>query len=204
MAVTTRDRILDAAVAVLLRDGSKGLTTKAIAAQAQLTEPALYIYFKTKSDLCIAVANERIPRQEDLACRIRSRAGTQAVLSNLREQAGDVLRYFLAAMPLEIMFWADPKLRAARLDLAPVPDLLPKAIADYLLSEQRLGRVPAHAPVTAIADGLVGALFQRAFIVTFTETTLSCADAGPIIDEVTQLAAAGLRIDPGSRLASTA
>lgn len=196
MATDTRERILDAAVAVLLRDGSKGLTTKAIAIEAGLTEPTLYIYFRTKFALCIAVANERIPRQEDLARRIRSQAGTRTVLENLRDQAGAVLRYFLASMPLEIMFWADPKLRLARHEFAPRPDLLSDAIAVYLDDEQSSGRVPQRAPLRAVAEGMVGTLFRRAFVITFSETTLSCEDASPILDEVTELASAALCLDP--------
>ncbi|MFT4108916.1 TetR/AcrR family transcriptional regulator [Propionicimonas sp.] len=196
MAESTRDRILDAAVAVLLRDGSKGLTTKAIATQAQLTEPTLYIYFRSKAALCIAVATERIPRQEDLGARIRGLAGTGTVLGNLRSQAADVLRYFLAAMPLEIVFWADPRLRAARKDAAPVPDLLSRAVGGYLREEQRLGRVRPDSPAEGIGNALVGALFHRAFIVTFAETTLSCEDANPFLDEVTAVAASVLQLQP--------
>ncbi len=195
MTESTRDRILDAAEAVLLRDGPKALTTKAIAAQAELTEPALYTYFASKAALCIAVAGERIPKQEALAATITAQAGTGRVLTNLREQASLVLRYFLTAMPLEIMFWANPKLRAARKDVAPDPDLLSRTVADYLREEDRRGRIPSGSPHEAVADALVGALFHRAFTVTFTETTLSCEDANPILDEVTQLAAAALRLD---------
>lgn len=195
MAVGTRDRILDAAAAVVVRDGSKGLTTKAIAAEAGLTEPALYTYFDSKDALCVAIARERIPCHRELAARITAQVGTGTVLGNLRAQAGDVLRYFLAAIPFEIMFWADPRLRAAGRDSTRAPDLLPPAMERYLRGEEALGRVPAGRPLRAVADGIVGALFQRAFAVTFAEESLRCEEADPLLTEVTDLAAAALDLD---------
>lgn len=197
MPQSTRDRILDAAAAVMVRAGTKGLTTKAIAAEAGLTEPALYTYFENKDALCVATASERVPCPEDLADRIRARVGVGTVTGTLREQSVDLLRYYLAALPFEMMFWADPGLREIDRGPARNPLLLPGAVNDYLCGERNLGRIPAEVPTRAVAHGIVGALFRQAFIVSFNETSLACEDAVPLVTDVVRLAAAALRFDPG-------
>ncbi|PKQ22960.1 MAG: hypothetical protein CVT65_10705 [Actinobacteria bacterium HGW-Actinobacteria-5] len=196
MPQSTRDRILDAAAAVVLRAGTKGLTTKAIAAEAGLTEPALYTYFENKDALCVATASERVPCPEELADRIRGRVGEETVLDTLRDLAVDLLRYYLASVPFEMMFWADPRLREIDRGPARAQGLLPGAVDDYLRGEQQRGRIPTDAPTRAVAHGIVGALFRQAFIVSFNETTLACEEASPLLDEVVRLAAAALRLGP--------
>ena len=51
-----RDQILDAATACLLRTGLTGVSTAAICAEAGLSMGALYIHFKSKSDVLRALA----------------------------------------------------------------------------------------------------------------------------------------------------
>ncbi len=195
MPESTRDRILDAAAAVVLRAGTKGLTTKAIAAEAGLTEPALYTYFANKDALCVATATERVPCPEELADRIRARVGERSVRGTLRVQADDLLRYYLAAVPFEMMFWADPRLRDIDHGPARTPGLLPGAVDHYLRGEQALGRIAPDAPTPAVAHGIVGALFRQSFIVSFNETPLTSEDIDPLLDEVVELAAAALGLD---------
>ena len=196
MPQSTRDRILDAAAAVVVRAGTKGLTTKAIAAEAGLTEPALYTYFENKDALCVATASERVPCPEELAGRIRARVGEATVPDTLRDLAVDLLRYYLASVPFEMMFWADPRLREIDRGPARAQGLLPGAVDDYLRGEQQRGRIPADVPTRAVAHGIVGALFRQAFIVSFNETTLACEEASPLLDEVVRLAEAALRLGP--------
>lgn len=195
MAESTRERILDAAAAVVLRAGVKGLTTKAIAAEAGLTEPALYTYFENKDALCVATAVERVPRAADLADRIRARVGAATVIGTLRDQAVDLLRYYLAALPFEMMFWSDPHLRELSPGPTRNPELIPAALDHYLRGEQALGRIPAGTPTRAVAHGTTGALFRQAFLVSFNEIALTCEEAAPLVGEVVRLAAAALRLD---------
>jgi AcrR family transcriptional regulator len=58
---TTRDQILDAALAVVERDGMAAATTKRIAGEARLSEGSLYNHFPDKAALLVALVLERLP-----------------------------------------------------------------------------------------------------------------------------------------------
>ena len=51
----TRDRILNAAMELFGRDGFDSTTVRAIAQRCNLTDPALYYYYKTKRDILLAL-----------------------------------------------------------------------------------------------------------------------------------------------------
>lgn len=51
----TRGRILKAAMELFGRDGFDSTTVRAIAERCELTDPALYYYFKTKRDILLAL-----------------------------------------------------------------------------------------------------------------------------------------------------
>src|SRR3954463_2370414 len=51
----TRDRLLDAAAAVVKRDGAQALTLDAVAAEAKVSKGGLLYHFKTKRDLVQAM-----------------------------------------------------------------------------------------------------------------------------------------------------
>ena len=55
MAAGTRDRLLDAAAAVLLREGAHALTLEAVAAQAGVSKGGLLYHFKSKAQLLDAL-----------------------------------------------------------------------------------------------------------------------------------------------------
>ena len=54
----TRERILEAAVALAREDGWPGVTMRKIADQIDYSHPALYAYFATKDDLLLALLRE--------------------------------------------------------------------------------------------------------------------------------------------------
>jgi AcrR family transcriptional regulator len=53
----TRDRLLDAAQAVVQRDGARALTLDAVAAQAEVSKGGLLYHFKSKADLVQAMVD---------------------------------------------------------------------------------------------------------------------------------------------------
>src|SRR5262245_37391066 len=89
-----RQRLLEAARNVILRDGHEGATTRAIVAEAGLSAGALYTYFSSKEEVFEALAEQSL--------------GEGLVLQALETEAG--------TPPIEI-------LRRFATDLLTVPDL---------------------------------------------------------------------------------
>ncbi|MFC4225392.1 TetR/AcrR family transcriptional regulator [Lysinibacter cavernae] len=59
--MSTRNRILDAAAAVLTRRGIAGTTTRAIVREADCSEALSATYFGDKQEIFLAVMSERMP-----------------------------------------------------------------------------------------------------------------------------------------------
>src|SRR5438874_1221656 len=55
-----RQRLIDAASTVVMRDGHEGTTTRAILAEAGLSAGALYTYFSSKEELFEALAERAL------------------------------------------------------------------------------------------------------------------------------------------------
>jgi len=62
--ISTRDRVLLAASNLFIQQGFHATSTKEIADQVSLTQPALYRHFKTKDDLMKVLANTYLDRTE--------------------------------------------------------------------------------------------------------------------------------------------
>jgi AcrR family transcriptional regulator len=56
-----RERILDAADALIAADGASSLTTKSVARRAELSEAAIYYHFHDKFDLLLGVLDRHLP-----------------------------------------------------------------------------------------------------------------------------------------------
>ncbi|WP_164020310.1 TetR/AcrR family transcriptional regulator [Pyxidicoccus trucidator] len=79
-----RKAILTAARAVLVREGLAGLTLEAVAAEADLSKPSLFYYFRSKEDLVGELAVEGLAREvEVLEAAVASAPGGVEALSAL-------------------------------------------------------------------------------------------------------------------------
>jgi TetR/AcrR family transcriptional regulator len=79
-----RKAILTAARAVLVREGISGLTLDAVAAEADLSKPSLFYYFRSKEDLVGELAVEGLAREvEVLEAAVASAPGGVEALSAL-------------------------------------------------------------------------------------------------------------------------
>ncbi|GAA2101987.1 TetR/AcrR family transcriptional regulator [Actinomadura alba] len=80
----TRNRLLDAATEVLLRDGAQALTLEAVASQARVSKGGLFYHFPTKQAL-VAGMVDRLVTQFDTA------------LTQAGDEPGAATRVYLAA-----------------------------------------------------------------------------------------------------------
>ena len=162
----TRDRILDAAAAVMRDRGVAHATTKEIARVAGCSEALLYKHFPGKTTLLLQVLQERMP-----AFTAKTVPGEGTVEANLTTVAHGALRFYLRGFPMMASAVAQPELMAAlRESLAEHgagPRHVVTVIADYLAAEQRLGRVAGAADPASAAALLMGACFQQGFLAYF-------------------------------------
>lgn len=163
----TRDRILDAAVAVLRTRGQAGATTKEIARVAGCSEGSLYTYFATKADLLHAVMSEKLPPFIPVITALLERAGEDTVSDHLEEVARIALPFFHELMPLAATVLATPYLNESLRQQGFGPHRANQVLATYLRIEQRLGRIRPEASVEAAAALLLGACQQRAMQLQF-------------------------------------
>lgn len=157
-----RDRILDAAVAVLRDRGQAAATTKEIARVAGCSEGSLYTYFANKEQLLLAVLTERLPPFIPLLYTMLERAGEDTLEEHLVEVARLAVPFYVEMLPLATTALATPEVAAGLRRQNLGPHRANESVVSYLRLEQRLGRVRAGVNLEAAASLLLGACLQRA------------------------------------------
>ena len=196
----TRQRILAAAERVMRTSGYARATTKAIAQAAGLSEGSLYNYFPTKEALFLAVLREQLPGFIAFVTALPGRAGTGTVRDNLAEIARVALAFYVESVPVGLSVSTDPDLLARLRDAVRQRQIGPQRanelVADYLRAEQRLGRVCSDADPDAAADLLVGACFQRAYLLHFLAEELPPAAVARFVAGIVDVLMGGLAPAP--------
>src|SRR5690625_2460401 len=108
-AGATRDRILDAAAAIMHRDGLVRATTKQIAREAGCSEALLYKHFPDKRDIFLRVLTQRSPRL-DIAGEL---PGTATVPENLTKLVVALLAFYEQGFPMAASIFGSRDLLAA-------------------------------------------------------------------------------------------
>ena len=163
----TRERIIDAARAVMLNKGLVRATTKEIARAAGVSEGTLYNHFANKEELFLCTLNELPSGFVALIRGLHERVGTESVSAVLEQVARSALDFYGEAIPMEASFFADLELLARHRELVQQrgagPQRANEAVAAYLRAEQKLGRVRGEADPEAVAYMLLGALYQYVY-----------------------------------------
>jgi len=166
---STRDRILDAAADVMTRLGLARATTKEIARAAACSEALLYKHFRDKEEIFLGVLKNRLPSFTATLAALPDQAGTGSVRDRLVEVVDVGVRFYEAGLAIGSSMLGDPELvrrhREWMLSRGVGPQLANRMLADYLRAEQKAGRVAAAVDADAAAALLLGASYQRAFMV---------------------------------------
>ena len=168
MALTTRDRILRAAIAVVREAGLAGATTRAIAESAGVAEGSIYRNFEDKTDLIrTAITEYLLPDFIELLRSLPSRVGTKTPQAHLRTVATRALAFYRDVLPMWSALSANVELREsfrAHTGGGEIgPHLAISGVARYIDLEQQRGRIPQHIDPKAAAQMLLGSVFQQAF-----------------------------------------
>jgi AcrR family transcriptional regulator len=187
-STSTRERILDAALAVMRSHGVARATTKEIAREAGYSEAALYKHFDDKTALFVAVLVERVPsRLGEVLDGLPDRVGTGDLEEVLAEVAHEALAFYGETFPIAASVFSEPAVltahRAALDRLGTGPHVVFDAVADYLAGEARVGRVDPAVDPRAAALLLLGACQASAFLSAFRGT-------GPPADAATEATSA--------------
>jgi AcrR family transcriptional regulator len=163
-----RERILDAAAAVMRERGVANATTKAIAAAAGYSEAMLYKHFADKQELFLLVLKERLPGIRPALAA----AGTGDLGANLAGVVEQLMNYFAELFPMSVSIFSAPDLLvqhregiARHAGYGPTGPIL--MLAGYLDEERAAGRIRADADTTAAARLLVGVAFHQGFLAAF-------------------------------------
>lgn len=153
-----RERLFSAAERVLVRDGTAGLTNRAVTEEADCAKGLLYNHFADLDDFVAQLVLDRFERLAAEVAPLPGRAGHGDVQDNLTRAALAMLgangpAITAAAMSRQAVV---QRVRQAWEDGAPGPSAVEEALARYLEAEQRLGRVPAHADCAMLALALAG------------------------------------------------
>jgi AcrR family transcriptional regulator len=162
-----RDKILEAAEQVIRTNGIFRTTTKEIARVAGCSEGSLYNHFESKEDLFLHIMKGHLPNFLAVLLKLPGRKGTGTVKDNLEEVAHAALTYFDVSTVMTASMFTEPDFmerhRPGFQQRNEGPHRANEIVANYLLSEQKIGRVNSGINARSAADLLLGACFQHSF-----------------------------------------
>jgi AcrR family transcriptional regulator len=172
-----RGRILGAAEDVVRARGAANATTREIARAAGCAEGSIYVHFRDKSELLVALVVERRPEFARLL-ELPSFAGRRTPRANLEEFVVDAVALLEELLPLISGLMADPELLARYAEQLRErragPYEVLEALRAYLRAEQRAGRLDAGLDPAFTAALLISAV--RGFVLS----TRLLRDVGPL------------------------
>ena len=154
-----REQLFDAAERVLLRDGPKALTSRAVTTEAGCAKGVLHRHFADFDEFLTQLVLDRIRRIERDGAVLRERAGTGTVAGHLTSMLTDLFQS-VARQILALIVFSDElrtRLRAAGAARVPLAMEATAVVASYLAAERDLGRIAADADLDTLAPTLVGA-----------------------------------------------
>lgn len=161
--------ILRVAARVFLEDGHKA-STQRIADLAGVSEAVLFKRFKTKEALFEAAMSVELG-VDDWGRHLLSRVGSRNLEVNLTEALSALLRRLQTIIPKIMMLRAAGKYSGPRRMLKDAPPLrAARVIRDYLVEEQRRGRLQTRRPLMN-AHQMVGSVSHYVSIAEMSGTS---------------------------------
>jgi AcrR family transcriptional regulator len=157
-----RQQILDAALRCFSRDGFHATTTADIVRESGLSQGALYLYFATKDDIVVALADDRHQGEVFLNALAKSEqdpvAGLMLLVELYGKTLGDARRADMRRVGIQ--GWAEA-LRSPRIHESVVEGFsaVRAAIVELIHRGQRTGQIRPEVEPDAAARAMI-AVFQ--------------------------------------------
>jgi AcrR family transcriptional regulator len=157
-----------ATAAVLLRErGLRDVTTRAIAEAVPCSEGAIYVHFKDRLDLILAVLEESLPEMLVPLQGLREKVGTGTVEDNLTTAVEGLVRFQQRVVGMLCSLVTEPELRGRFRERLGVegrgPERGIRTLAEYIAEEQARGRVSGGVDAMRAARGLMAGAFFHVF-----------------------------------------
>jgi AcrR family transcriptional regulator len=151
--------------------GLTGVTTRQISRAVGCSEGALYVHFKGRLELFLAMLEESLPDMLGPLDKLRKSVGHGSPHRNLATALEGIFNFHRRVLPVTCGLFAEPQLLDAyRQSLARQgkgPHLSLAALAEYIVAEQKLGRIASYADPQMAAYLLMSSSFFRAFLELF-------------------------------------
>jgi len=172
-----RGEIVAAAAALLRERGLQGVTTRAIAEAVPCSEGAIYVHFKDRLELILAVLEVHLPEMLVPLHGLRERIGEGTVEENLIAAVEGLVRFQQRVVGMLCSLVSEPELRGRFRERLGAegrgPERGIRTLAEYIAEEQALGRVSGDVDAMQAARGLMAG----AFFHVFTEELFGHGDA---------------------------
>jgi AcrR family transcriptional regulator len=165
--VNRRNQILSATEKTLRSRGLSGATTRQIAETVGCSEGALYVHFKGRVELLLAVLEESLPDMLEPLHALAGAVGKGTPQQNLEKALEGIFLFHQRVTPMIAGLFAEPELlaryRKSLARSAKGPRRAISNLAEYIRREQDLGRISSRVDAETAATLLMSASFFRAF-----------------------------------------
>jgi len=153
--------------------GLSGVTTRQISKEVGCSEGALYVHFKGRLELLLAMLEESLPTMLQPLQALKESAGQGSPHENLVRVLDGIFKFHRRVVPATAGLFAEPQLldayRNSLKRQGKGPHLSLKVVEEYIRSEQQSGRIAAHVDANVAACLMMSASFFRAFVEQFFE-----------------------------------
>jgi AcrR family transcriptional regulator len=162
-----RPQIIAATEKLLHTRGLANATTKAIAAEAGCSEGALYVHFKSRAELLLAVLEESLP---DMLIPLRSlddAVGKATPRENLQKALIAIFAFHQRVLPGICALFAEPDLLVEYRNSLTSQNRGPQGalsrLRRYIAAEQKLGRINRKVNAETAATSLMAVSLFHSF-----------------------------------------
>ena len=163
-----RPQIVAATEKLIRTRGLAHATTKAIAAAAGCSEGALYVHFKSRSQLLLAMLEESLPDMLVPLRTLNDAIGKATPKENLHRALMAISAFHQRVTPSICALFAEPELlaeyRHSLVSQNKGPGGAIARLRNYITAEQKLGRISRSVDPDVAAASLMANSFFRSFV----------------------------------------
>ena len=162
-----KSQIIAAAQDLLHRNGLVGVTTRAIAAAVPCSEGAIYVHFRSRLDLLLAVVEASLAHMLAPLRALSGQVGSSTPQQNLTRVVNSLQEFHQRVAPVLGSLFAEPELlqgfRATLALRGDGPHVGISSLARYIQAEQDIGRLPKEIDAGYAAATLMSVSFFQGF-----------------------------------------